>query len=258
MPSCWLPNPDINHLTSAERGRYVQEMFTRIARRYGLMNRLMSVGQDARWRREVIRRAALPPGANIILDLGAGTADVGLEALRQNPAATLIEADFSLEMMKVGRKRASSKYPKPQFTNLPTTNLPIHWAAADALQLPFPADTFDAVVSGFLLRNVVDLPQTLREQHRVLKSGGMLVALDTTRPRENLFSPLIRFHMHTTIPLLGRLLTGEAEAYTYLPDSSECFLPAEELAAHIAVAGFREVCFWRLMFGTIAIHWGRK
>ncbi len=248
----------MTNLSGAERARYVQEMFTRIARRYDLMNCLMTAGQDARWRREVIRRAALPPVASIILDLGAGSADVGLEALRQNPAATIIEADFSLEMMNVGQKRAASKYPNSQSTNLPTTNLPIHWAAADALQLPFPAGTFDAVVSGFLLRNVVDLPQALREQHRVLKPGGMLVALDTTRPRKNLFSPLIRFHMHTIIPLLGRLLTGEVEAYTYLLDSSEGFLPAEELAAHITIVGFREVCFRRLMFGTIAIHWGRK
>ena len=241
----------------------MQAIFARIARRYDFMNRLMTAGQDARWRREAIHRAGLPPGANTILDLGAGSADLGWEALRQNPAATLIEADFSLEMMKVGQQRASSKYPTPQFTNLPntnlpTTNLPIHWAAADALQLPFPADTFDAVVSGFLLRNVVDLPQALREQHRVLKPGGRLVALDTTRPQENLFTPLIRFHMHTIIPLLGRLLTGEAEAYTYLPDSSEDFLRAEEFAAHIAVAGFREVCFRRWVFGTIAIHWGVK
>ena len=86
----------------------------------------------------------------------------------------------------------------------------------------------------------------------------MLAALDTTRPRENLFSPLIRFHTHTIIPLMGRLLTGEAEAYTYLPDTSAGFLPAEDLAARISAAGFREVSFRRLMFGTIAIHWGRK
>jgi len=234
----------MTNLSGDERARYIQEMFTRIARRYDLMNCLITAGQDSRWRREVIRRASLPPGANIILDLGAGTADLGLEALRQNPAATLIEADFTIEMMHVGQQRSGSAS--------------LRWAAADALKLPFPADTFDAVVSGFLLRNVVDLPQTLREQHRVLKSGGMLVALDTTRRRENLIAPLIHFHMHTIIPFLGRLLTGEAEGYTYLPDSSDGFLRAEELADHIAAAGFREACFRRLMFGTIAIHWGRK
>ena len=82
--------------------------------------------------------------------------------------------------------------------------------------------------------------------------------LDTTKPGKNLLSPAIRFHMHTMIPFLGRLISGEADAYTYLPDSSEEFLRAEELTAHLAVAGFQGVGFQRLMFGTIAIHWGKK
>lgn len=92
----------------------------------------------------------------------------------------------------------------------------------------------------------------------MLKPGGMIVVLDTTQPGKNLLSPAIRFHMHTVIPFLGKMISGEADAYSYLPDSSEDFLRAEELAAHIAVAGFQEVGFQRLMFGTIAIHWGKK
>jgi len=135
---------------------------------------------------------------------------------------------------------------------------PRDWAAADALCLPFPPNHFDAIVSGFLLRNVADLPLALCEQYRVLKPGGWWVSLDTTRPRPNLLSPFIRFHMHRTIPFLGWLLTRQVDAYTYLPDSSEKFLRAEELAAHLAAAGFRQICFRRRMAGTIAIHWGQK
>ena len=90
---------------------------------------------------------------------------------------------------------------------------------------------------------MADLDQALREQLRVLKPGGRWVALDTTRPRRSLLSPFIHFHMHTVIPLLGTLLTGQRDAYTYLPDSSEAFLRAEELAAHLAAAGFRKVGF---------------
>jgi demethylmenaquinone methyltransferase/2-methoxy-6-polyprenyl-1,4-benzoquinol methylase len=238
----------MSHLTGKERAQYVQGMFTRIAARYDVMNRLMTFGQDRHWRREVIRQAALPPGKSLLLDLGGGTGDLGFEALRQNPAAAAIEADFTLEMLRVGQQRARTDH-------LPAS---IFWSTADALNLPFPAATFDAVVSGFLMRNVIDVPCALAEQRRVLKPGGRLVCLDTTRPRQNLLTPLVRFHMHTVIPLLGRLLTRQGDAYTYLPDSSEKFLSAEEFVAHLAAAGFRQILFRRLNFGTIAIHWALK
>jgi demethylmenaquinone methyltransferase / 2-methoxy-6-polyprenyl-1,4-benzoquinol methylase len=223
-------------------GDYVRSIFTRIAPRYDLMNRLMTGGQDHRWRKEVIRRACLPPQA-LLLDLGAGTGDLACEALRQHPDCRPLASDFTLAMMRIGQKRLHA---------------PRDWAAADALHLPFNPNSFDAVVSGFLLRNVVNLPQALHEQNRVLKPGGWWVSLDTTRPRPNLLSPFIHFHMHRIIPFLGWLLTRQRDAYTYLPESSEKFLRAEELAAHLAAAGFRQVSFHRLNFGTVAIHWGQK
>ena len=226
----------------SERARYVRGMFERIAPRYDLLNRLMTAGQDRRWRRQVIRLAGLPDGGRL-LDLGAGTGDLSGEALRQHPSARPLAADFTPGMLRVGQPRYGDS---------------LDWCAADALRLPFPNDSFDAVVSGFLLRNVVDLPQALSEQQRVLKPGGRLVALDTTRPPRSLLTPLIRFHMHTIIPFLGRIISGQADAYRYLPETSEGFLPAEELQAQIASAGFRQVEFRRLMFGTIAIHWARK
>jgi demethylmenaquinone methyltransferase/2-methoxy-6-polyprenyl-1,4-benzoquinol methylase len=124
--------------------------------------------------------------------------------------------------------------------------------------LPFCDATFDAVVSGFLMRNVISVSRALQEQHRVLKPGGRIVILDTTRPQKNLLTPFVRFHMHIVIPLLGRLISGEDDAYAYLPDSSEAFLSAEELAAKMVTDGFEQVAFRRLNFGTIAIHWGVK
>ena len=246
-------NPDMTNLSGNEREQYVQEMFTKIAPRYDLINTLITFGQDRLWRQEVIKRANLPPGGSVLLDLGAGTGDLGFEAIRQNPATTSIEADFTIEMMRFGQERVTSKAHETK--GIPT---PIHWSAADAHQLPFPEDSFDAVVSGFLLRNVTNLPQVLREQRRVLKAGGRVVTLDTTRPKQNIFSPIIRFHMHVIIPALGRLLTGNADAYKYLPDTSERFLSAEELTAHLAAVGFQQILFRRLNFGTIAIHWGTK
>jgi len=253
------------NLTGGERARYVQAMFTRIAARYDLMNRLMTGGQDAGWRREVIRRARLAPGDRL-LDLGAGTGDLGREALRQQPAARVTLSDFSIGMMRQGRGKNQVSLEKPGFSPAGKTPIssekpgffPPSWSAADALSLPFPDATFDALVSGFLLRNVADLPRALGEMRRVLKPGGRMVALDTTHPTPSLLTPFIWAYMHLGIPALGWLLTGQRDAYTYLPDSSEHFLKAEDLARQMESAGFCGVGFRRLNFGTIAIHWGEK
>ncbi len=232
---------DTSH-RAREQAASVQAMFQRIAPRYDMMNRLMTGGQDVLWRRQVIRLANIPPGGRL-LDLGAGTGDLTREALRQVPGSRAIPADFTLGMMQAGKR---------------VPGLVLSWSCADALALPFPEESFDAVVSGFLLRNVVDLPQALREQFRVLRPGGRVVSLDTTRPRPSLASPLVGFHMHRVIPFLGGLFTGDKEAYTYLPDTSERFLFAEELRDCLAASGFCQAGFRRLMFGTVAIHWGTK
>ena len=105
---------------------------------------------------------------------------------------------------------------------------------------------------------MIDRPLALQEQWRVLKQGGRVVILDTTRPQRNLLSPFIWVHLHIIIPMLGTLLSGHSDAYTYLPDSTEEFLSAEELAAKMKEVGFQGVGFRRFMFGTMAIHWGRK
>jgi demethylmenaquinone methyltransferase / 2-methoxy-6-polyprenyl-1,4-benzoquinol methylase len=231
----------MTQLSGPQKARYVQDIFTRIAPHYDLMNRLMTGGQDVGWRRDVIGRAGLQPGS-ALLDLGAGTGDLAREARLQQPTARVVAADFTLEMMRAGRKADDS----------------FGWSSADALSLPFQAETFDAVVSGFLMRNVVDNRRALAEQLRVLKPGGRVVVLDTTRPRRNLLSPFIWVHLHVIIPTLGTLLSGQRDAYTYLPDSTEAFLSAEELAGRMVEAGFCEVGYKTLMFGTIAMHWGQK
>jgi demethylmenaquinone methyltransferase/2-methoxy-6-polyprenyl-1,4-benzoquinol methylase len=233
----------LTHLNNSERESHVQDMFARIAPRYDLMNRLMTFGQDTGWRREVIQRARLS-GKSRLLDLGAGTGDLAAEALHQCPSCQVVAADFTLPMMRVGQTRLASAS--------------LDWSAADAGCLPFPSGRFNAVVSGFLLRNVTNLRQSLAEQYRVLKLGGRIVSLDTTPPPRTLLAPFIRLHLHTVIPTLGKLVSGNPEAYHYLPDSTEAFLEPERLAGLLITAGFREVGFLRMMFGTVAIHWGIK
>ncbi len=230
----------MTQLTGKERATYVQNMFTKIARRYDIMNRLMTGGQDIRWRKRVIELARLNSKSSL-LDLGTGTGDIAREALTQFPQANVIAADFTLEMMRVGQKNGA-----------------LNFSTADALRLPFNDASFDAVVSGFLMRNVIDLQKAIQEQHRVLKNGGRIVILDTTRPKKNLLSPFIWLHMHFVIPTLGGFLTGEKDAYRYLPETTEGFVTAEEMASRLAAAGFKKIGYQRFMFGTIAIHWGEK
>jgi len=230
----------MTQLTGNERAKYIQNMFTRIAGRYDLMNRLMTGGQDIRWRKRVIELARMNDHASF-LDLGTGTGDLAREALSAFPQARVVAADFTFEMMRVGQKTS-----------------PLNFSTADALRLPFSASSFDAVVSGFLMRNVIDLQKALDEQYRVLKNGGRIVILDTTRPKKNILSPFIWLHMHFIIPTLGGLLTGSQDAYRYLPETTEGFVTAEEMATHTAKAGFQKIGFQRYMFGTIAIHWGEK
>jgi demethylmenaquinone methyltransferase / 2-methoxy-6-polyprenyl-1,4-benzoquinol methylase len=234
----------MSDLTGEERSRYVQGMFGRIADRYDLMNRVMTFGQDSRWRREVIALADLKQGG-VLLDLGSGTGDLVRECLKVNLVSQAVAADFTEEMMQIGR----SRHPDSD---------KVDWLAADALHLPFPDESFDAVVSAFLLRNVADLRQALAEQYRVLKPGGRLVCLDTTPPKKNILSPFIDFHLHVVIPLLGKWIAGEASAYQYLPETTAKFVAAERLAARFQETGLQQVSFKLRMFGTIAIHWGHK
>ncbi len=230
----------MSQLSGNERATYVQNMFTRIAKRYDLMNRLMTGFQDVRWRKQVIQLARLTNNASL-LDLGTGTGDLAREAVLQFPKAKVTAADFTLEMMRVGQKTG-----------------PLNFSSADALRLPFNDSAFDAVISGFLMRNVIDLQKGIEEQFRVLKEGGRIVILDTTRPKKNILSPFIWIHMHFIIPSLGGLLTGVSEAYRYLPETTEGFVTTEDMVSRMAAVGFKQIGFKRLMFGTIAIHWGEK
>ncbi len=232
-------------LDGKERSAYVKAMFDRIAARYNLMNRIISGGQDGKWRRFVVEMADLP-AQGALLDIATGTGDIAFEALKQRPDATVVGVDFALGMMRVGRQA--------RFGNL------VRWTGADAQQLPFADNSFDAVVSGYLMRNAANIPRALAEQRRALKPGGRIVILDTSPPPRNLLQPLILAHLKYGIPLLGRVIAGEAasDAYRYLPESTRAFKTPEELARLVECAGFADVRFRTFMFGVMAVHWGCK
>ena len=225
------------------RANDVQRMFTGIAKRYVMANRWMTWGQDMRWRRVVLNKAAVPVGGTL-LDIGVGTGDIALEAVSKYESLSVVGADITPEMIHLGRYRQGGES--------------VQWVNTDALDLPFPSEYFDAVVSGYLLRNVVDVERVLAEQYRVLKKFGRVVCLDTTPPSNDVWHLPVRLYLRHIIPIIGGLVGGDAKAYLYLIRSTEHFLRAEDLAGCILKVGFKEVQYRRFMGGVMAIHWGVK
>jgi demethylmenaquinone methyltransferase/2-methoxy-6-polyprenyl-1,4-benzoquinol methylase len=229
---------------SVKRARNVRQMFGRIVPRYDLLNRLMSLGMDSRWRRAAA--AAAQPAGGLALDLGTGTGDLAL-ALRRRGAARIVGVDFSGEMLAAARTKATS-----------AGSASVSWALGDALRLPFPNDTFDCVTNGFLLRNLADLRAGLAEMVRVLKPGGRLVCLDMTQPPPGLFGSLYRLYFNRLMPPLAGAISGDPTAYRYLPNSLQGFPDASEMAAILTDIGLTRVRVRRLGSGTVALHAARK
>jgi demethylmenaquinone methyltransferase/2-methoxy-6-polyprenyl-1,4-benzoquinol methylase len=229
--------------TADEKPAYVNAMFARIAPTYDLMNRLMTGGQDRRWRELLLDLCDLPVRGSL-LDVGSGTGDIAAAARRRYPHAQVVGTDFTYEMMAAGRSQ-------PARRDLP-------FVQGDTLSLPFADNSFDAVVSGFLIRNVVDRAGALAEQARVTKPGGRVVCLEITPPANSLLGPLFQLYFFYIVPLLGGLVSGDAEAYRYLPHSTVEF-PMPEMFRHMMEqVGLRNVVYQELMFGTVAIHVGTK
>jgi len=221
----------------------MREMFKDISDRYDLMNTLMTFGRDRAWRRYIARMTGLGTG-QILLDIGTGTGKIPAEALGIYPGIKAVALDLTPEMMRAGRIRISSDN--------------IFWCCGDALKLPFKDETFDAVSSGYLIRNTVDITQAFKEQLRVLRPGGRVVCLDTCPAKKGILKPFILAHMKIVIPVLGRFITGSKNAYRYLPESTQAFKTPEELAAIMNDTGFINVIHRRFMFGTIGVVIGMR
>lgn len=227
-----------------DKPRYVARMFAAIAPRYDLMNRIMTLGRDVAWRRRVARELRLPPhGA--ALDVAAGTGDIAREIARLHPQSQVVALDFCMDMMLVGWRKFS---PDER----------VAFVCGDAMALPYPDGSFDGVATGFALRNVADIARTLREMWRVLKPGGRMACLEVSRPPQWLISNIYWWYFFRVVPTLGGLISGQREAYAYLPQSARAFLSAEELAEEMKAVGFVNVRFHHLMLGAAAVHVGEK
>ena len=228
---------------SSEKPAYVKRMFAEIAPTYDLMNRLMAMGLDGSWRSEMLSLCELPPRGRL-LDIGTGTGDIAYEALRRYPGVEAYGADFTYEMMAAGVGK------------VPGITLP--FTQADTFHLPYADETFDAVVSGFLVRNVVDIVAAFGEQARVTKPGGRVVCLEITPPENTILGPLFQLYFFRLIPLIGQLISGNGEAYSYLPQSTVEFPAPERVKLCMEEAGLRNVAYRERMLGTVAIHVGTK
>lgn len=229
--------------TDANAAR-VREMFTRIARRYDVMNSLMTAGRHHAWRRLAARAVVdAPPGP--VLDLATGTGDLAFAVRAVRPASIVVGIDFSEAMLREAR---------PKLARRRETRVSL--LAGDALALPFRDRTFAAVTSAFLVRNLTDLARGLAEMRRVAMPGGLVITLDITRPRMPAWDRAFGLYFERIVPLLGALVAGDRAAYTYLPTSVARFASPAGLAEAMRRAGLRDVRYRRVGLGTIALHVG--
>jgi demethylmenaquinone methyltransferase / 2-methoxy-6-polyprenyl-1,4-benzoquinol methylase len=217
----------------------VRAMFDRIARVYDLMNSVMTAGLHHRWRERAADLAALERGARA-LDVASGTGDLAVELERRvGPSGTVVGSDFSEPMLDVARRKSAA----------------VRWEWANALDLPYPDDGFDAATVGFGARNFSDLDRGLAEMARVVRPGGRVVVLEITVPRRPPLSTFFSVWFDRVVPALGKL-AGDPDAYAYLPSSVKRFPDPEALAARMHDAGLDDVRWILTAGGIIALHVG--
>jgi demethylmenaquinone methyltransferase/2-methoxy-6-polyprenyl-1,4-benzoquinol methylase len=240
-------------LSEADASHKVREMFTEIAPRYDLLNHLLSLEQDRVWRARTARRLRpiLQKRDARVLDLCCGTGDLAFALARSGPAR-VIGADFSHAMLV----RANAKSKTHRQDGKRDEGAPAAFFEADALRLPFADASFDLVTTAFGFRNLANYESGLKEIRRVLKDGGALAILEFTEPPPGLAGELYRWYCRTVLPKIGGLLSGNPNAYKYLPASVARFVRPEELASLMMQVGFASVTFEVWTFGSVALHIG--
>ena len=230
---------ELKNADRKERERLIRESFDSIAERYDLLNDVLSGGLQRIWKRKLIKALA-PKRGEAILDLAAGTGSIASMMAGSGADVTLL--DPSEAMLGVARRRYGPS---------------VRYCVGYGERMEFEEGAFDKIAVAFGIRNAESIGETLKECLRVLKPGGLLLCLEFSRPVPR-FRPFHRFYLKRIVPNVGRLMTGRREAYQYLADSIECFHDQEALATLFKEAGFVEVRYENLTFGTVAIHSGRK
>ncbi|MDX1619496.1 MAG: class I SAM-dependent methyltransferase [Nitriliruptorales bacterium] len=237
------PRPELPAYGSEGKDRQlVQAMFDRVAPRYDLANAILSMGQDAHWRR-VTAQAAKPAGGGI-LDVAAGPGNVALELLRRG-AREVVAVDLSFNMLAAGADRWGRD-----------GRLGLHWVNADAMSLPFPDDSFDAVTISFGLRNLPDPVAGIAEFARVTRPGGRLVVCEFARPTWGPFRTIYERYLVGLLPRIATVVSSDPTAYVYLARSIQAWPDRRVVASWFEAAGYEGVAVKDLSGGIVALHRG--
>jgi len=234
------------HPVDSDKARRVATMFARISRRYDFMNTVMTGGMHGRWRRKAARMATAGQAPGVALDVGTGTGGFVFELARRPEVQRAVGVDFVPQMLALARGQELKKHPAR----------PVEWSLGDAMELPFPDDAFMCATAGFAMRNVADLRKALSEMARVVRPGGRVVILEMTHQEEGRLSRLPQIYFRRVVPLLGQLLAGDRDAYSYLPDSVGGFPTGKELASMMESVGLANVRWSLLGMGLVALHVG--
>lgn len=227
----------------SDKGRGVRQMFDSIAPRYDLLNRLLSLGIDRRWRQFAVAQLQVPEGGRV-LDIATGTCDVALEIARTTPdSVNIVGEDFTQGMLIHGQEKL----------NVSPLGKRIFLVNAPCESIPHPDATFDAITIAFGIRNVVDRQTGLNEMFRVLKPGGRVAILEFSNPRSRLFRSLYYFYFRQLLPTIGGLFS-QRSAYQYLPDSVLEFPSQEQFLKMLGEAGFSALRYHDLTFGISTVY----
>ena len=231
----------------AEKAAMVQDVFTRVASKYDIMNDVMSGGVHRLWKDAMMDWLAPRPGQRL-LDVAGGTGDVAFRFLKRAGASTAVVLDMTEGMLISGRQRAEADSMAERLT----------WVVGDAMELPFAANTFDVYTIGFGIRNVTRIGEALAEAFRVLKPGGRLMVLEFSRIPNEMLQKAYDLYSFNVIPVLGQIVAGDRASYQYLVESIRKFPDQEAFAGMIRKAGFEQVGYRNLTMGVAALHSGWK
>ncbi|MFH0959331.1 MAG: bifunctional demethylmenaquinone methyltransferase/2-methoxy-6-polyprenyl-1,4-benzoquinol methylase UbiE [Pseudomonadota bacterium] len=239
-----MKSKPLKNWTPDERILAVKTIFNTITPQYDLLNRIMSGRRDVAWRKFAARR--LPPNVNKVLDLATGTGDLAIAIAEEFPKAKVTGGDFVEKMMRLAENK----------TQVRGLGARIQFVAADATCLPFRDAEFEAVTIAFGLRNIPDRLGALREMKRVVGPGGKVITLEMTFPSNLRLRKFFRWYLNHMIPIVGGIISGNREAYTYLPDSIQDFLTPDQLGDLFDRAGFKDIKKFPLTFGLTYLHEG--
>ena len=239
------------YTSGEQRAAKVNDLFAAIARRYDLLNDLQSFGLHRRWKRRVVELAAVQSG-NRALDLCCGTGDIAFALARHGAEVTGL--DFSQAMLEIAETRRRKNF-KSQDSNLKSNP---QFIQGDARQIPFPDASFDIVTVGYGLRNLTRWEKGLDEMHRVAKPGARLVVLDFGKPANALWRAIYFGHLRCSVPLIGRLFCGNADAYAYILESLKHYPAQLAVAAKMRELKLVNVRVINLLGGAMAINYGEK